>query len=246
MQHEQYAAHALFEDRHWWFTARRAILRALIGAGAAPGSGAALVDIGCGTGGNVAALAGEYAVLGLDPSADAIGFARTRFPAVHFIQTDDPESGRAHLAGGGVVLMTDVLEHVADDRTLLARAISIVPAGGHLVLTVPADPTLWSRHDTQYGHYRRYSSEEFRALWRDAPVEERLLSPFNSRLRPVIATIRRFTRDNGSDFQIPAGPLNAMLRRIFAGEAAALVQAIDSGRPAFTRGVSLAAVLRRR
>lgn len=246
MQHEQYAAHAEFENRHWWFTGRRAILRELIHAVARPRAGVALVDIGCGTGGNAAALAAEYNVLGLDPSADAIGFARARFPAVRFVQTDDPESGRAHLVRGGVVLILDVLEHVADDRSLLARAVDVLPPGGHLVLTVPADPALWSRHDTQYGHFRRYRSEEFRALWRDAPVEERLLTSFNARLRPVIATIRRFTRDQGSDFEIPAGALNAVLRRIFAGEAGALVRAIDSGKSAFSRGVSLAAVLRKR
>lgn len=246
MHHDQFVAHAAFEDRHWWFTGRREILRALVGAVAPPGSGVALVDIGCGTGGNAAALASEYDVLGLDPSADAIGLARSRFPTVRFVQTDAPESGRAHLARGGVVLMTDVLEHVADDRGQLARAIDVVPAGGHLILTVPGDPGLWSRHDAQFGHYRRYRSEEFRALWRDAPVEERLLTPFNARLWPVIATVRRFTRNTGSDLEIPAGPLNAVLHRIFAGEAPVLVRAIDRGRPAFSRGVSLAAVLRKR
>lgn len=246
MQHEQYAAHAQFEDQHWWFTARRAILRKLIHAVAPPGSGIALMDIGCGTGGNAASLAAEYDVLGIDPSADAIGYAQSRFPGVRFIQTDDLEAGRAHLIRSGVVLILDVLEHVADDRGLLDRAVNVVPAGGHLVLTVPADPALWSRHDTQYGHFRRYRSAEFRALWCDAAVEERLLSPFNARLWPVIAAIRRFTRDTGSDFDIPVGGLNAVLRRIFAGEAAALVRAIDSGKPAFSRGVSLVAVLRKR
>jgi SAM-dependent methyltransferase len=245
MQHEQFVAHARLEDRHWWFTGRRAILTALIHAVAPPGAGVALVDVGCGTGGNAAALAREYRVLGLDPSADAVALARSRFPAVQFVQTDDPESGCDHLAHGGVVILTDVLEHVADDRDLLARVIAVIPAGGHLILTVPADSALWSRHDTQFGHYRRYRAGELRALWREAPVKERLLTPFNSRLRPVIATIRRFTRDNGSDLRIPAGPLNAVLHRVFAGEASALVRAIDRDRPAFSRGVSLAAVLRK-
>lgn len=246
MQHEQFVAHAELENRHWWFTARRVILRGLVHAVATPGMGTALVDVGCGTGGNAAALAGEYDVLGLDPSGDAIELARSRFPGVRFVRADDPEPARAHLTRGGVLLMTDVLEHVADDRGLLARTIDAVPAGGHLVLTVPADPALWSRHDTQFGHYRRYRAAELRALWHDAPVEERLLTPFNARLKPVIATIRRFTRDDGSDLGIPTGPLNAVLHRIFAGEASALVRAIDRGKPAFSRGVSLAAVLRKR
>jgi SAM-dependent methyltransferase len=246
VRHEQFVAHAELEERHWWFTGRRAILHELIHAIAPPRPGVAIMDFGCGTGGNATSLAGEYPVLGVDPAADAIELAQSRFPAVQFIQGDDPELGRAHLAGGGVLLMTDVLEHVADDRALLARAIDVVPSGGHLVLTVPGDPSLWSRHDVQFGHYRRYRGDELQALWSDAAVDERLLSPFNARLRPVIAMIRRFTSDDGNDLRLAAGPLNGALRRILAGEAAALVRAIDRGTPAYSRGVSLAAVLRKR
>jgi SAM-dependent methyltransferase len=245
VQREQFVAHAQLEDRHWWFTARREILRALLHAVAPARRGAALVDIGCGTGGNSAAFAGEYDVLGLDPSADAIALARSRFPDVEFIESADPGVARTRLATGGAVLMTDVLEHVADDRALLRDAIAITPPGSHLVLTVPCDPALWSRHDTQFGHFRRYQPADFRALWRDAPVETRLLTPFNARLRPVIAAIRRFTRDGGSDLHIPSGPLNHVLHRVFAGEAAAMVNAIDRDSPPFRRGVSLAAILRR-
>lgn len=245
MESEQFAAHARVEDRHWWFTARREILRTLLHAIAPSGHGVPVMDLGCGTGGNTAALAGEYDMLGLDPSAEAIAFARVRFPSVRFVQTDDPEAGRSHLAHRGVLLMNDVLEHVADDQALLDRAIAVVPIGGHLILTVPADPGLWSQHDTQFGHFRRYRETEFRALWRDAPVEERLLTPFNARLRPVVSMVRRFTRGGGSDLRIPAGPLNGVLRRIFAGEAPAIRRAIDSGTRPFTRGVSLVAVLRR-
>lgn len=245
MQHEQFAAHAEVEDRHWWFTGRRAIITALLHSVAPPGQGLAILDVGCGTGGNAAALAAEYDVLGIDPSAIAIELARARFPGVRFLEADDPEVGRDHLAGGGAVIMTDVLEHVADDRSLLAAAMNVVPRDGHLVLTVPADPDLWSRHDVQFGHFRRYRMADFRALWRDQPVIERLVTPFNARLRPLIAMIRRFTRDGGSDLAIPVGPTNAVLHRVFAGEARVLTAAIDRGRPAYSRGVSLAAVLRK-
>lgn len=246
MQREQFEAHAALEDRHWWFTARREILRQLLHAIAPPHQRVVLVDLGCGTGGNAAAFAREYRVLGLDPSPDAIALARRRFPDVAFLQSDDPGRGAEHLAPGGVLLMTDVLEHVADDAGLLARAVAVVPSGGHLLLTVPADPRLWSRHDTQFGHFRRYRIEEFRALWRTLPVTERLLSPYNARLRPIIAAIRRFTRDGGSDLAIPTPGLNAALHRVFAGEARALVRAVDTGRPPFRRGVSIAAILRKK
>jgi SAM-dependent methyltransferase len=245
MQHAEFAAHAKLEERHWWFTARREILRHLLHTVAPAHDSPALLDIGCGTGGNIAAFANEYRAMGLDPSADAIAFARARYPGVSFVQTSDPEQGRAHLADGGAVLLTDVLEHVEDDRSLLAQAINVLPRGGHLVLTVPADPALWSRHDTDFGHFRRYRLDDFRALWRDAPVRQRLLSPFNARLYPMIAMIRRIAPNTGNNLHVPAGPLNRLLHGIFAGEARALVTAIDRDVPPFHRGVSLVAVLRK-
>ena len=125
------------------------------------------------------------------------------------------------------------------------RAIADVPSGGHLILTVPADQALWSRHDIDFGHYRRYDADNFSALWRTAPVEQRLLSPFNARLRPVIAGIRRLAPNAGNNLRISSGPMSRVLHHVFAGEAPALVRGIDRGVAPFRRGVSLAAVLRK-
>lgn len=248
MQPEQFEAHARLEDHHWWFTARRTILLGVFGRLTPPGS--AVADVGCGTGGNAAAFAkAGYRVLGLDPSQEAIALARRRFSDLSFERTEDPADASEHLSGGGVVVMTDVLEHVADDASLLARAIGAVPAGGHLLLTVPADPTLWSEHDVAFGHHRRYREAEFRALWEDQPVEERLFSHYNSRLRPLIALYRRWSSrrkaERGGDLEVPAGPLNTGFRIAFESEGRALVDSIDSDRTPFSRGVSLMAVLRR-
>jgi SAM-dependent methyltransferase len=250
MHRDLFLAHGRVEDRHWWFTGRRTILRALLHAVLPAGEGSALVDVGCGTGGNIGAFASDYSALALDPSADAVALARERFPRVRFIQTENPEMARDHLARGGALMMTDVLEHVQDDHDLFRRALAVLPSGSHLMLTVPAGPELWSSHDDEFGHVRRYRLEEFRALWSGAPVDVRLSSPFNARLYPIIRLVRRLGRGRparpGGDLSAPAGPFNGLLRRTFAGEARALVQALDRGTAPFGRGVSLVAVLRRR
>lgn len=247
MQAEQFHAHAQVEDAHWWFVARRRVLLALLARIAAPG--AAVADIGCGTGGNAAAFArAGYRVLGMDPSAEAIGHARARYPEVRFEQDDDPGRIAPHVASGGVAVLTDVLEHVAEDRALLARTIEAMPPGGQLLLTVPGDPAMWSVHDEVFGHFRRYTPATFRMLWQDAPVRERLLSAYNSRLHPLIAAWRRLRGQHGAaagDLAVPVGPLNRVLEVIFAGERHALVAAVDRATMPWSRGVSLVAILER-
>ena len=246
MQLEQFEAHARLEERHWWFTARRAILLRILQAIAPPGSPVA--DVGCGTGGNAAAISrAGYKVLGLDPSPEAIALAEERFPDVVFRCTDQPAEARTHLSDRGTLLMTDVLEHVEGDGALLRDAVAATPSGGHLLLTVPADPSLWSGHDVAFGHKRRYVVESFRALWHGEPVQERLCSHYNARLWPLIAAVRRMgTRGNGGgDLDVPVGPLNAVFRAVFQSEAGALVAALDGGAAPFARGVSLVAVLRK-
>ena len=85
MQHEQFQLHADIEERHWWFVGRRRILCRLVAEVLPPSPQAAIVDVGCGTGGNIAALADRYPCVGIDTSAEAIELARRRFPKVQFI-----------------------------------------------------------------------------------------------------------------------------------------------------------------
>ncbi|MBA2291672.1 MAG: class I SAM-dependent methyltransferase [Gemmatimonadales bacterium] len=250
MNESEFEAHARVEDRHWWFVGRRRIISALVRE-AASGTRLPVADIGCGTGGNAAALhALGHDVIGLDPSVVAIGLARERFPTVSFVNTADPGAARAHLAGGGVAILADVLEHVQNDHELLRQVIDVIPSGGHVLITVPADPALWSPHDVAFGHHRRYDVATLSALWSGAPVETRLLSHFNARLRPVIAAVRRVRRDAaprpGGDLRRPFRGLNSALAHLLAGERHALVGAIDTGRMPHRRGVSLVALLRRR
>ncbi len=68
-----------------------------------------------------------------------------------------------------LVLMLDVLEHTADDRATLREVTSsLLKPGGWLLLSVPAWPVLFSRHDEVLGHHRRYSPVQLRALVAEA------------------------------------------------------------------------------
>lgn len=85
--------HRLFariEKTHWWFTARRRILEDVVHSLLRPGNGGTVVDVGCGTGANIAALALDYRCIGLDTAPAAIDLAKREYPCVEFVQGRPP------------------------------------------------------------------------------------------------------------------------------------------------------------
>ena len=253
MRDEVFELQARFEDRHWWFVARRTILHAIIETLVPPETGGSVIDVGCGTGGNLQHLGGRYRLIGLEPAARAIAIARQRFPEAELLEGQDATL----LAGRGdawtVFLLADVLEHVADDFRVLSELVAIMPEGSHLLLTVPAEEALWSPHDIALCHYRRYEPDRLRQVWHGLPVRERFLTPFNARLYLLVRLRRALARwrgvstgSMGTDLGISFATANFMLTRVFAGERVRILRALASGGgPAFRRGVSLLAVLQR-
>jgi SAM-dependent methyltransferase len=252
MHEAQYALHADLEDRHWWFAGRRAIVKRLISRLVPAAS--VVIDVGCGTGATAASLSPPFTSVGLDDSPDAIAHARARFPAIEYDCEHDVGKRAALFARAGAVLLMDVLEHVEDDFRLLSEILALIPIGAHVLITVPAEPALWTVHDESFGHWRRYDMDRLRATWQGLAVEERLLSAFNARLYPVVRSVRAISKlrsrpagTAGTDLGMPPALPNRWLEQLFAGEGVALERAIDrGGPPAYARGVSLIAVLRKR
>ncbi|MEX0677073.1 MAG: class I SAM-dependent methyltransferase [Pirellulales bacterium] len=253
MQSAQFQLHAEIEDRHWWFVARRQILTDVIHAIVPPSPPATIVDVGCGTGANLAGLAEQYERIGIDTSADAIRLAKSRFPRVQFIHGLAPRDLGPIMDRAGLILLSDVLEHVPDDFELFSELLAAARPGAFFLITVPADLALWSEHDRAFGHYRRYDSARLEQLWQGLPARPVFISPFNARLYPIVKAIRGWNRlrhkssgEAGTDFQMPGPLVNRTLERCFAGERHKLVRLArgDAVSP-YRRGVSLIALIRR-
>src|SRR6185295_18262105 len=90
----QYELHAEIEDRHWWFVGRRAIVKRLLARVVPPQSDALVLDVGCGTGANIAALSGSYRCVGMDESPRAIELARARHTNVEYVCEADVRARR--------------------------------------------------------------------------------------------------------------------------------------------------------
>lgn len=244
---------ANMELKHWWFAARRRILAELLSACLPDRSDLLIVDIGCGTGGNLAALADSRRCLGVDASPEAIRLARESHPGIEFVRGEAPTHLPSELSEAAAVIGADVLEHVEQDSHALASIIESIPEGAIVLLTVPADMGLWSPHDVSHGHYRRYTRESLAQLWSDLPVETLLLSYFNARLYPLIRALRAISRwrrkawgQAGTDLSMPPAMVNRLLEYVFAGEARNLIKTLRGQRPhGYKRGASLVAILRK-
>lgn len=253
MKEAQYSVHAELEDRHWWFTGRRRICSALIRRLLPPSRRRVILDAGCGTGGNIAALASDYSCVGMDPSPEAIALARKRYPGIRFEQGRIPEDLVPLAPSADLILLMDVLEHVRDDAALLSSLAAAARPGSHLLITVPADMKLWGPHDVALGHFRRYDRPSLEKAWSGLPVTPVLVSYYNHRVYPLALLARSLSRlrgkawgEAGTDLSLPAPAVNRLLERIFSGETSRLMELMEGKRrQGFPNGVSLIALLRR-
>ncbi len=252
MNPEQLRLNARIEDEHWWFVGRRRILARLADQLIPQGPENLVIDVGCGTGANLAAVARERRGVGIDTSPEAVALARQRFAHVEFRLGDALADLADVLPRARLVLLTDVLEHVRDDFALLSGLLAAVSPGAWFIVTVPADPTLWSEHDESHLHYRRYTRERFERIWQALPVNVSLVSAFNSRLYLPIKAVRSLNRSRGraagqagTDLFLPPRPINRLLTALYASEGTRLEKALAGGSSPYSAGVSLLAVLRR-
>lgn len=253
MKTDQFQLHADVEDRHWWFEGRRRILLDVVSLLLDGAGSPVVVDVGCGTGANTAAIDRRFPCVGVDVSEEAVVAARRRFPGTRFVCGPAPAALGARAGEADLFVLADVLEHIEDDRAFLAGLVAAAKPGARFLITVPADPRLWTEHDVSFGHHRRYVPSRLRMAWDDLPVEEVAIVGLNTRLHAPIRAVRALNRRlgrtsgrAGTDFSMPPAPVNAALTRLFAGESRRLRRELAAGPGrAARRGVSLLAVVRR-
>jgi ubiquinone/menaquinone biosynthesis C-methylase UbiE len=227
-----FAEYALIEDTHWWFRGRRRIFERVLAPLAATGTPMRILDIGFGTGAMLTFLSRYGAVLGMDMSAEAIRFARTRCdrPMLQGSILQVP------LRDGAVDMVTafDIVEHVDDERGALAELARVCRPGGRLLMTVPAFQFLWGNQDVISHHRRRYTLGQLRAGVEAAGFRILTLTYFNALLFPIVAAVRLARRLRGgsagddvpkSDFTMTKpGLMNDALTRVFAAEGRVLTR----------------------
>jgi SAM-dependent methyltransferase len=209
------------EDRHWWFRGRRAIVSSLLQGSKLP-KDARILDLGCGTGGNLAMLSEFGHVVGAELDEDAAQLARERELAP-IVRGRLPDGLPLDSGSFQCVTLLDVLEHIEDDRATLETVHDLLAPSGRLIITVPAFPFLWGPHDEAHHHQRRYRAGNLRRLLEETGYEITTLSYCNTWLFPVAAAVRLLRRiipggAAGAELSLPPAPVNNLLAAVFASE----------------------------
>jgi len=224
------------EKKHWWFAGRREIISSVIRNQITLPPQAKILDVGCGTGGNLEFL-GEYGeVTGVDPSETALEIASKKMKGT-VVRGSLPDQLPFSRESFDLITLLDVLEHVENDDRALTAIASLLKPGGFLCLTVPAFSFLWSAHDAVHSHFRRYTLRELSEKLIRHRFHIKFANYFNIFLFPVIALIRILGRHNKNEnevnLEIPPKILNEILRQLFSFERHLL------GRIRFPFGISI-------
>jgi len=227
------------DSTHWWYRARRDILASVVSRKVRLPQEARILEIGCGTGHNLAMLAnfGSVDAIEIDETSAAIAVARLNKPVS---DARLPELNGIPKGAFDMVALLDVLEHIEDDQAALIAIAERLKPGGTILLTVPQHPWMWSGHDVANHHFRRYTKATLRQVVSKAGLKFDLLTHFNSLLFPLAAADRlvaRVTKREGSDDALPAKPVNALFETVFGFERHLV------GRVPMSPGVSLLALL---
>src|SRR3954468_9944455 len=145
VQQSEYEAMLALDERHWWYRGRRRVLAAVVQRIPLPPPGQTRVlDAGCGSGRTLDDLARLGEAHGPELNPLGVQAARRRG---HEVREGRVEEIPHPDASFDLVTCLDVIEHTDDDVKALRELKRVTKPGGVLVVTVPAYPRLWSRHD---------------------------------------------------------------------------------------------------
>jgi SAM-dependent methyltransferase len=221
---------APLEAGNFWFRARNALI--LWALRRYFPQFKSLLEVGCGTGFVLSAVAGAYPharLAGSEIFSAGLAVAAQRAPSAALMQMD--ARAMPYRDEFDVVAAFDVLEHIKEDDAVLQGMFLALKPGGGLLLTVPQHSWLWSSVDEQSCHQRRYHARELHRQLRVAGFEVERSTSFVSLLLPLMLLSRlRARSETGFDprDELRLSPLlNRLLEAILACERVGIRAGLD-------------------
>jgi len=216
-----YTQMAAMETSHWWFVGRRRILTDVLTTYADLPTTCRILEVGCGTGGNLSMLSQFGQVSAIEPNDEARQLAS---------QKGDFEIRRGSLPQDipfepqtfDLISALDILEHIPEDSQSLLSLRNFLRPKGWLLITVPAFSFLWSAHDEDHHHKRRYNKTQLQRMVEEAGFSRVIVTYFNTLLFPLAASIRLIKKILGlnelNEQMVLPAPINDFLTRSFSSE----------------------------
>lgn len=140
------------ERDQWWCRARRELI---VGLMRSYPKSSRILEIGCAGGYLLQSFKenGFQNISGIDVSHEAVSLCRAKGLDVRL-----GDGGAVWFPDQSfdVIIASDVLEHIRDDKAALRSWSRMLASGGVLMCFVPAFQFLWSGHDVANHHERRY------------------------------------------------------------------------------------------
>ena len=209
-------AMARVEREHWWFRAKRDLVRAELKRRRAEGT---VIDVGAGTGGLLQQLrADDRGAVGAELDPDALRLARESLPSAALVRSV-AEALPFATSSAGAVTSLDVLEHLDDDVAGLRELARVAGPYGLVLVAVPAYQWAWSEHDVRLGHHRRYTRQQLVTAAEAAGIDVLRCTHFHAWLTPVAVLVRRtpvgrLLRGSAEEASFVHPTVNGMLRAV--------------------------------
>lgn len=207
MDPREFAIQFEIEETHWWFRARRRLVRRFAEQVRAElGRPLRILDVACATAMSFRFLADLGSIRGLDISTETIEFARQR--GIDRIVRGDAQSMPFQAGSFDLVLALDAFEHFPDDVAAMTEVERVLDGGGALICTVPAFMALWSPHDDAFHHLRRYTRAELNGKLAARQLMVKRISYYSFFLAPPVFVFRKLRallgrgRPATSDFNV--------------------------------------------
>jgi SAM-dependent methyltransferase len=119
-----------------------------------------ILEFGCGAGGFGVRLAGLAEYVGVEPDPASFELSRAAIVPAGGTVLNGTAADLSANSRYDLVCAFEVLEHLEDDKGILAEWAEFIRPGGHFLMSVPAWPHRFGPLDEQAGHFRRYTPEQ--------------------------------------------------------------------------------------
>jgi SAM-dependent methyltransferase len=235
---------AAVEQTQWWYRGTRDICFSLLDPFIGNRQGMDILDVGCGTGGNLLALSRYGHARGVDIDPLCVDYCRKKGLDASLGSMADLRQPPASL---DLLTMFDVLYHVEPPETvsILRGMADAIRPGGLIAFREPAMDIARGWHDRAVNGRQRFTTGGITASLREAGFDPLRATYLNTVLFPPIVLVRRLQdlrqpEHAESDVENTAEPVNSLLLGILHIERA-LLRHMN-----LPFGVSLFAVARRK